>query len=193
MKIKIIKLTVPKPEKRHGVRVRGIYNVLPGKESDKHLYNQHPGGVWIETDDGRVRIKKEEFEEVKEEDYQCKGCKADIERYPSKKEKLFECETSGCHYIVKHDGTQEFDFDDREPENKEEPKEEEIPENCHFTHNLADSLECSQDGKFDENGFAVNACPLFPCERYKRVDNGIEDLSKEYYLLRGEVACQEKE
>ena len=42
---------------------------------------------------------------------------------------------------------------------------------CNFTHNIAEQLECSQDGRFDFNGFAINECPKFPCEKYKRLSH----------------------
>ena len=38
--------------------------------------------------------------------------------------------------------------------------------NCTFTSNIADGLECSQDGEFDSNGFAINECRYFPCEKF---------------------------
>lgn len=40
---------------------------------------------------------------------------------------------------------------------------------CTFSTSIADELTCSEDGEFDDYGFPVNTCPLFPCEKYQRV------------------------
>jgi len=39
---------------------------------------------------------------------------------------------------------------------------------CFFTNNIVDALECSKDGEFDENGFAINKCKEWPCEKYDK-------------------------
>lgn len=39
---------------------------------------------------------------------------------------------------------------------------------CKFTHNIADQLECSQNG-FNSYGFAINQCHKFPCDKFKRL------------------------
>lgn len=45
-------------------------------------------------------------------------------------------------------------------------------ENCYWTQNIAEGLECSQDGLFDEFGYAINECPLKgKCEKYKEAKN----------------------
>jgi len=39
---------------------------------------------------------------------------------------------------------------------------------CWWTHNIADALECSPDGKFDDYGFAETNCPhKNECDKYQ--------------------------
>ena len=40
---------------------------------------------------------------------------------------------------------------------------------CYFTTNIAELIECDLEGEFDFNGFAINKCDKYPCERYKKM------------------------
>jgi len=38
---------------------------------------------------------------------------------------------------------------------------------CYFSSGIDESLTCSKDGRFDNNGFPIIDCPKFPCDKYK--------------------------
>ena len=40
---------------------------------------------------------------------------------------------------------------------------------CMFSINIAEELTCSKDGEFDDYGFPVDICPLFPCKKYQEL------------------------
>jgi hypothetical protein len=40
---------------------------------------------------------------------------------------------------------------------------------CSFSTSIAGQLTCSKDGNFDEYGFPINKCLLFPCEKLKKI------------------------
>jgi hypothetical protein len=46
---------------------------------------------------------------------------------------------------------------------------------CTFSTDITEKLSCSQDGEFDYNGFAIHDCPQYPCAKYKKLRQKIEE------------------
>ena len=58
---------------------------------------------------------------------------------------------------------------------KAEKKFSERHQKCVFTRSIADTLQCSHDGKFDSNGFSVNKCKFFPCSKLIKYKQRIKE------------------
>jgi hypothetical protein len=59
---------------------------------------------------------------------------------------------------------------------------------CFFTTNIADQLECEPGGDFDDNGFPVKQCKMWPCQKYKEAAEGmrLRELAAQMERKRGE-------
>jgi hypothetical protein len=55
----------------------------------------------------------------------------------------------------------------------------EADNNCCFSTGIDDSLTCCKDGLFDFNGFPINKCPEYPCNKYENVVTRLKEIEKE--------------
>lgn len=55
-----------------------------------------------------------------------------------------------------------------------------MPKKCYFSTDISETLSCSKDGDFDYNGFPINDCKEFPCEKYKGIVKEVEDNIRRY-------------
>ena len=54
-----------------------------------------------------------------------------------------------------------------------------MPDQCFFSTDIAENLTCCLDELFDHNGFPINRCPKYPCERYLKIQMELDELEKE--------------
>ena len=38
---------------------------------------------------------------------------------------------------------------------------------CYFSTGICGATTCCKDGEFNDNGYPINECPCYPCEKYK--------------------------
>ena len=51
--------------------------------------------------------------------------------------------------------------------------------NCTFTTNIAEELDCDPKGNFDDYGFPIKRCPLYPCPEYIKLRDEINQREAE--------------
>jgi len=59
---------------------------------------------------------------------------------------------------------------------------------CVFTTSIADTLECDPKGNFDDYGFPLQRCKLYPCEKLKEIIKSLNEIKREEgkTIIRGE-------
>lgn len=48
---------------------------------------------------------------------------------------------------------------------------------CVFTTSIADTTECCKNGNFDFNGFPINECNEYPCNKLKNIRNEDKEIN----------------
>ena len=54
-----------------------------------------------------------------------------------------------------------------------------VKNKCCFSTDITEELSCSPTGDFDDYGFPVEPCKLFPCQRYKEIKQKCMDKPPE--------------
>ena len=59
------------------------------------------------------------------------------------------------------------------------PIESAKPKKCYFSSGIDEGITCSHQPDFDFNGFPINPCEFFPCQKYKDLIEKMDNFLKE--------------